>query len=150
MNIEKNLLIDRVDAIEPWVSIQCSSQVPEHASVFDGHFPGYPILPGVLMVETMAQAGGFLYMLSSDFAKMAFLINIKQAKFNGFVMPGDRLQADVRIVHRAESYLVCEGTLRQAEVVARAQWMLRLMPFDNDVLRQAVQRTVLGCHERLR
>jgi len=81
---------------------------------------------------------------------MAFLVNIKQAKFNGFVAPGDQLQADVCIVHRAESYLVCEGTLSKTDVVARAQWMLRLMPFDNDLLRQAVQRTVLDCLERHR
>ncbi|HDS1734550.1 MULTISPECIES: 3-hydroxyacyl-ACP dehydratase FabZ family protein [Pseudomonas] len=148
MNIEKNLLVDEIREVVPWASIHCESRVPESAPVFEGHFPGHPILPGVLMIEALAQASGFLYMLSSDFANMAFLVSVKQAKFNGFVVPGDRLSIQARITHRGEGYLVCEGVLMREQAVASAQWMLRLMPFSSDVLRQSIQRTVLDRLER--
>ena len=57
--------------------------------MFEGHFPGHPLLPGVLMIETMAQTGGWLVLATLRFARMPFLTQVKEAKLRGFVAPGE-------------------------------------------------------------
>ena len=65
--------------------------------MFEGHFPGYPILPGVLMIETMAQTGGWLVLATPGCAKMPFLMQVEKAKMRSFVAPGQALEAEATL-----------------------------------------------------
>ena len=91
------LLIDRVHSIEPMVKIVGSKSVSINEWFFAGHFPDYPIMPGVLIIEGMAQAGGILVMKSLPEAagKLTFFMAIDNARFRRQVVPGDTLRYEV-------------------------------------------------------
>src|ERR1700761_1996218 len=100
MRLEFFQMVDRIAALdteEQTVRAECV--VPGASPVFEGHFPGYPLLPGVLMIETMAQTGGWLVLAVLRFQRMPFLAQVKEAKLRAFVIPGSDLQADARLVH---------------------------------------------------
>jgi 3-hydroxyacyl-[acyl-carrier-protein] dehydratase len=89
MRLEYFQLIDRI--VELDVSsrtIKTLAQVPETSTIFEGHFPGHPLMPGVLLTEAMAQTSGWLIIGVTDFARMPFLAGIKEAKLRTFVRPG--------------------------------------------------------------
>jgi UDP-3-O-[3-hydroxymyristoyl] N-acetylglucosamine deacetylase/3-hydroxyacyl-[acyl-carrier-protein] dehydratase len=91
------LLIDRVHSIEPMQKIVGSKSVSINEWFFQGHFPDYPIMPGVLIIEGMAQAGGILVMKSLPDAagKLTFFMAIDNARFRRQVVPGDTLRYEV-------------------------------------------------------
>ena len=91
------LLIDRVHSIEPMQKIVGSKSVSINEWFFQGHFPDYPIMPGVLIIEGMAQAGGILVMKSLPEAagKLTFFMAIDNARFRRQVVPGDTLRYEV-------------------------------------------------------
>ena len=91
------LLIDRVHSIEPMKMIVGSKSVSINEWFFQGHFPDYPIMPGVLIIEGMAQAGGILVMKSLPEAagKLTFFMAIDNARFRRQVVPGDTLRYEV-------------------------------------------------------
>lgn len=97
------LLVDRVIELEPNVRIKAIKNVSINEPFFQGHFPGHPVMPGVLVVEAMAQAGGLLTQLSAatDVAgkqdKLFYLVKVDNARFSKMVVPGDVLVLDVRI-----------------------------------------------------
>ena len=97
--------------------------MPDASPVFEGHFPGHPLLPGVLMIETMAQTGGWLVLATLRFTRMPFLAQVKEAKLRGFVAPGQTLEAEARLVHDGSGYAVVTGRieLRRASKVAEAE-----------------------------
>ena len=81
MRLEYFQMVDRITALDPeGRMIRADCLVPDDSPVFDGHFPGHPILPGVLMIETMAQTGGWLVLATLRFASMPFLTQVKEAK----------------------------------------------------------------------
>jgi 3-hydroxyacyl-[acyl-carrier-protein] dehydratase len=96
------LLIDRVTALEPGKQITALKNVTVNEPFFQGHFPGHPVMPGVLIVEAMAQAAGVLVKLSerNDLAqiKVFYLVKVDKARFNRIVVPGDQLRLEV--VHK--------------------------------------------------
>jgi 3-hydroxyacyl-[acyl-carrier-protein] dehydratase len=88
MRLEYFQMVDRISLLDPagrLARAQC--RVPEQSPVFEGHFPGHPLLPGVLMIETMAQIGGWLVLATLRFARMPFLAQVKEAKLRTFVYP---------------------------------------------------------------
>jgi 3-hydroxyacyl-[acyl-carrier-protein] dehydratase len=92
------LLVDRITALEPGKSIEGYKNVSISEPVFQGHFPGHPIYPGVMIIEGMAQAGGVLAFKSMDSAgqeenqnKVVYFMSIDKAKFRAPVTPGDQL-----------------------------------------------------------
>lgn len=90
------LLIDRVDELEPGQRAVAVRNVTAHEQVFNGHFPGNPVLPGVLIVEAMAQTGAVALLSMDEFkGKTAYFGGIKQAKFRKVVRPGDTLKIEV-------------------------------------------------------
>ena len=110
--------------------------MPDASPVFEGHFPGHPILPGVLMIETMAQTGGWLVLATLRFARMAFLAQVKEAKMRSFVGPGQKLEATAKLIHDGSGYAVVQGEIfADGKRVADAELTYRVIPFPNDILR---------------
>lgn len=93
------LLVDRVEAIVPGVSARGIKAVSANEPFFPGHFPGRPIMPGVLIVEAMAQAAGVLALATLGVSdKLVYFMSIEEAKFRRPVEPGCLLHLDVRYV----------------------------------------------------
>jgi len=138
MRLEYFQMVDRVSALDLEArTINADCTVPEASPIFEGHFPGYPILPGVLMIETMAQTGGWLVMGLLRFTRMAFLAQVKEAKMRAFVAPGQLLQTEARLLHDGSGYAVAAGRiLSGGKSVAEAEITYRVMPFPNETLRQ--------------
>src|SRR5512133_125751 len=98
MRLEYFQLIDRVAALDlKQRTIKVEAQVPVESTVFEGHFPGYPLMPGVLLIESMAQTSGWLIIGLMRFERMPFLAAVKEAKMRGFVTPGELLTIEAGI-----------------------------------------------------
>jgi 3-hydroxyacyl-[acyl-carrier-protein] dehydratase len=97
------LLVDRVLELEPNQRILAVKNVSINEPFFQGHFPGHPVMPGVLVLEALAQAGGLLTQLSAttDVAakqdKLFYLVKIDNARFSRMVVPGDQLELEVKL-----------------------------------------------------
>jgi 3-hydroxyacyl-[acyl-carrier-protein] dehydratase len=116
--------------------------VPDQSPVFEGHFPGHPILPGVLMIETMAQTGGWLILSLMRFARMPFLMQVEKAKMRSFVEPGKLLAAEASLLHDGSGYAVVNAALRLGgKRVAEAEIRYGVVPFPNDSLRPVMLAT---------
>jgi 3-hydroxyacyl-[acyl-carrier-protein] dehydratase len=96
------LLVDRVLELEPNLRILAVKNVSINEPFFQGHFPGHPVMPGVLVLEALAQAGGLLTQLSAvgveaGDEKLFYLVKIDNARFSRMVVPGDRLMLEVKL-----------------------------------------------------
>ncbi len=94
------LLIDRVIEITPRKRIVAIKNVTANEPHFNGHFPGFPIMPGVLIIEAMAQAGGALLLteIPDRHSKLMVFTGIERAKFRKPVVPGDQLRLEVEVI----------------------------------------------------
>ena len=143
MRLEYFELIDSVEEIlAEERRIRCRAVVPQESPVFEGHFPGHPLLPGVLMIETMAQTGGWLVLAVLRFERMPFLAQVKEAKLRAFVVPGQALEAEARLLHDGSGYAVVSASISSAgKKVADAEITYRVVPFPNDILRAQMLET---------
>ena len=143
MRLEYFQMVDRIAELDPDARIvRADCVVPDASPVFEGHFPGHPLLPGVLMIETMAQTGGWLVLAVLRFQRMPFLAQVKEGKLRGFVVPGQALQAEARLLHDGSGYAVIAGSLSaEGRKVADAEITYRVVPFPNDALRAAMLQT---------
>lgn len=138
MRLEYFQMVDRVVSLDG-ESITVEAQVPDASPVFEGHFPGHPILPGVLMVETMAQAGGWLLLSLSGLTRMAFLSKVTEAKFRDFVRPGTPLTVHARRTHDGSGYAVTTARIESGgKRVADAEITYRIMDFPAEELRASM------------
>jgi 3-hydroxyacyl-[acyl-carrier-protein] dehydratase len=94
------------------------------------------------MIETMAQTGGWLVLAVLRFQRMPFLAQVKEAKLRAFVVPGQALQAEARLLHDGSGYAVVTGSISSAgKKVADAEITYRVVPFPNDTLRAEMLKT---------
>ena len=121
------LLVDRVTDVEPGVSLSAIKNVTINEPFFQGHFPGKPIMPGVLILEAMAQATGLLAfsgLIDPSESRLYILVGIDKARFRGQVLPGDQLKLQVSLKRnmRGIGMFECKA-LVDDEVVAEAEMM---------------------------
>jgi 3-hydroxyacyl-[acyl-carrier-protein] dehydratase len=125
------LLVDRVVALEPGKRIVAWKSVTMNEPFFQGHFPGHPVMPGVLILEALAQAAALLAMKSMDPAqganKLTYLMGIDGARFRRPVVPGDRLELVVEITRAKGAVWKERGEARvDGELAAEAEFMAML------------------------
>src|SRR3954453_18621253 len=110
MRLEFFQMLERVLAVGP-DSRTAEAVVPQASPVFEGHFPGHPLVPGVLLVETMAQASGYMLLARLGFARMAFLIGSRETKLRRFVGPGEALTVAATLVHEGSGFAVTNAAI---------------------------------------
>jgi 3-hydroxyacyl-[acyl-carrier-protein] dehydratase len=137
MHLEYFQLIDRiVDLHVGERTITVEAQVPEKNTIFEGHFPGYPLMPGVLLIEAMAQTSGWLLIALSKFERMPFLGAVKEAKMRGFVTPGQLLRIDASIVHEGSGFSMTAAKISVGgDLKCNATITFRQVPFPNPEFR---------------
>ena len=110
------LLIDFIDELEPGVRAVGYKSVTFNEPQFNGHFPGQPVMPGVLMIEALAQVGAVAILsLPENKGKTAFFGGINNAKFRQMVLPGDRLKLECEIIKRKGPVGVGKAVATNAE-----------------------------------
>jgi 3-hydroxyacyl-[acyl-carrier-protein] dehydratase len=131
MQIEKFHLIDRITDLDfAERTIDTEAAVPATSTIFEGHFPGHPLLPGVLLIETMAQSAGWLIIALTQFKRMPFLAAVREAKFRTFVQPGQNLVGAATIAHEGSGYYIADTQiLLNGRQICSASITFRLMPF---------------------
>ena len=120
------LLIDRVIESEPGKRLVAIKNVTINAPFFQGHFPTKPVMPGVLLIEAMAQATGLLAMESADVPKEAiyYLVGVDKARFKQPVVPGDQLVFEVEVLkHRRDIWVFAAEAKVDGNMVASAEIM---------------------------
>lgn len=125
------LLIDRVVEVERKQRIVAIKNVSFNEPQFQGHFPDYPIMPGVLMVEAIAQAGGALLLteIPDRDNKLMVFTGIDSAKFRRPVVPGDQLRIEVKVLNWRSTAVRMQGTATvEGRVVCEATVMCALVP----------------------
>jgi UDP-3-O-[3-hydroxymyristoyl] N-acetylglucosamine deacetylase/3-hydroxyacyl-[acyl-carrier-protein] dehydratase len=124
------LLVDRVLEIEAGKRITAIKNVTINEPFFQGHFPGHPIMPGVLIVEAMAQAGGLLLMdhFEEPESKVVYFMAIDGVKFRKPVLPGDQLRFEVEMVQfRGRTCRMRGETFVEGRVVCEAEMMAQVV-----------------------
>ncbi|MBB5762356.1 3-hydroxyacyl-ACP dehydratase FabZ family protein [Methylorubrum rhodesianum] len=131
MRLEYFEMIDSVVRLDRAAGrIEARALVPEASPVFEGHFPGHPLVPGVLLTETMAQASGYLVLAHLDFAQMPFLMAVDKARFRSFVGPGAALDITASLEHDGSGYAVTKAAIRhEGKALCDAELRFRTMPF---------------------
>jgi len=120
------LLIDRVLDSEPGKRLRAMKNVTINEPFFQGHFPTKPVMPGVLLIEAMAQATGLLAMESADVPKEAiyYLVGVDKARFKRPVVPGDQLIFEVEVLkHKREIWVFAAEAKVDGNLVASAEIM---------------------------
>ncbi|GEO85025.1 MULTISPECIES: 3-hydroxyacyl-ACP dehydratase FabZ family protein [Alphaproteobacteria] len=142
MLLEYFQMIDKVEAVDLGLGkLRARSVVPQKSPVFEGHFPGMPLVPGVLLIETMAQASGMLVLAAKDFSAMPFLMSVDGAKMRAFVEPGAILEIEAELEHDGSGFAVTKARISSGgKKICDAQLKLRTMPFSEVPLADIVRR----------
>jgi 3-hydroxyacyl-[acyl-carrier-protein] dehydratase len=125
------LLVDRVISIEPLKKLVAIKSVTVNEPFFAGHFPGHPVMPGVLILEALAQAAALLAKASMGDEpgdKVTYLMGIDNARFRRPVIPGDRIELHVEVVkHKGAVWKEKGVAYVDGAVVAEAEFMAMLV-----------------------
>ncbi|TPP11245.1 3-hydroxyacyl-ACP dehydratase FabZ family protein [Rhizobium glycinendophyticum] len=142
MLLEYFQMIDKVESVDLGLGrLKAQSVVPMESPVFEGHFPGMPLVPGVLLIETMAQASGMLLLAVKDFSAMPFLMSVDGAKMRTFVEPGAILDIEAELEHDGSGFAVTKARITSAgKKVCDAQLKLRTVPFSEVPLAPIVRK----------
>jgi 3-hydroxyacyl-[acyl-carrier-protein] dehydratase len=113
------LLVDRVVELEPGTKAVGIKNVTINEEFFQGHFPGQPIMPGVLIIEAMAQVAGLLAFRSgATVGKSVYFLSIEKAKFRRPVVPGDQLRLEIHVLQQRGNVWRFSGSAIVGEKVA--------------------------------
>ncbi len=141
MRLEYFQMIDRfvaVDLDQRTVRSECT--VPSKSTVFEGHFPGYPLMPGVLLIECMAQTTGWLVSALTGFTGLPALAGVKEGKIRAAVFPGDALEFEGKVVHEGSGFAVGEARgWRKGAAVCDATLTYRIVPYPGPHLRDSLR-----------
>jgi 3-hydroxyacyl-[acyl-carrier-protein] dehydratase len=142
MRLEYFLLIDRIVELKlADHTIRTEATVPTDATIFEGHFPGHPLMPGVLLIEAMAQTSGWLLIAMSKFTRLAVLASVKEAKFRTFVTPGQVLAVSASLVHDGSGFGVTKAEIRRdGKLVCSAELTLRVLEFPDPSVRASMEK----------
>jgi 3-hydroxyacyl-[acyl-carrier-protein] dehydratase len=143
MRLEYFQLIDRIaDLSLADRRLRAEATVPTTNTIFEGHFPGYPLMPGVLLVEAMAQASGWLMIALTKFERMALLAQIREAKLRNVVRPGTALTIAANLLHEGSGFAVTRAKIVAGEKpICDAELTLRMIPFPSKEVSDQIKKT---------
>ena len=122
------LMVDRVLEFVPGKSLVAIKNVTANEAYFQGHFPGHPVMPGVLILEALAQAGGVLACQSvtaEERIAILYLVGVEQSRFREMVRPGDQLKLSVELTkHKRNLWMFATRAEVDGKVVAEAEIMM--------------------------
>jgi 3-hydroxyacyl-[acyl-carrier-protein] dehydratase len=149
MRLEYFEMIDSVsDFDREGRTLVAHAKVPMDSPVFEGHFPGHPLVPGVLLTETMAQASGYMLLALKRLSHMPFLMAVDDARFRHFVTPGQSLVIDVSFDQEGSGYAATKAKIRvDGKLVANASLRFALTAFPADMqalMMRQIERIGLG------
>ena len=127
------LLIDAIEEMERWKRIVGIKNVTINEYFFQGHFPGKPIMPGVLIIESMAQTGGLLLLqeVKDREKKLLYFVAIDGARFRRPVVPGDQLRIEVDVLAWRGTFCKLQGRASvTGELAAEATLMCKMVDID--------------------
>ena len=142
MRLEYFLLIDRIAELNlDDRTIHADATVPTSSTIFEGHFPGYPLMPGALLIETMAQTSGWLIIALTKFTRMPFFAAVNAAKLRTFVTPGQVLSATARLTHDGSGFARTQAQIRHdGKLICNAEFTFRLVEFPTPDFRASMEK----------
>jgi 3-hydroxyacyl-[acyl-carrier-protein] dehydratase len=142
MRLEYFQLIDRIVELNlADQTIRTEARVPSESTIFEGHFPGYPLMPGVLLIESMAQTAGWLVIGVTGFTRMPFFAALKEAKLRSFVTPGQDLSLSAKLLHQGSGFAVARSEIRcGGRLICNAELTFRLIEFPNADFRASMEK----------
>ena len=140
MRLEYFQMIDRIDAFDASAqTVSATARVPAESTIFEGHFPGHPLMPGALLLETMAQASGFLLLGLNRFTRMPFFAGVKKGKLRDFVKPDTLLAVKAKLLHDGSGFAVTEAEISvDGRPTCDAELTFRLVPFPGETFEAAI------------
>jgi 3-hydroxyacyl-[acyl-carrier-protein] dehydratase len=129
------LLIDGIEEMERWKHIVGIKNVTMNEYFFQGHFPGKPIMPGVLIIESMAQAGGLLLLqeVPDREKKLLYFVAIDNARFRRPVVPGDQLRLEMTVLAWRAGFCKLQGRATvDGEMAAEAELMCKMVDLETE------------------
>ncbi len=141
MLLEYFQMIDRIVEVDlSSRALRAEATVPLASPVFEGHFPGHPLMPGVLLIETMAQASGWLVVAATEFERMPFLAAVDSAKLRSFVTPGQVLSVTATLEHEGSGFAKTKAAIScEGKKICDADLTFRVMPFPSPEFRKGME-----------
>jgi 3-hydroxyacyl-[acyl-carrier-protein] dehydratase len=142
MRLEYFQLIDRIVELKlADQAIRTQARVPLASTIFEGHFPGFPLMPGVLLIEAMAQTSGWLLIAITRFTRMPFFAAVREAKLRSFIKPGQELDLSAKLLHEGSGFAITKAEIRcEGKLACNAEITFRLVEFPNPEFRTSMEK----------